>query len=140
MMAEPVPLSTLELDLPAPASGWAAELRSRGVAIAPDDLGRPSISRDAARELFAERREQEAAAARHRAEVEQRAIEADRRFRAGLPGGVPVGAVPEGLDAGLWMLLSDPARPERRESLVEHALENSGSAVFHSIAPSGGPS
>jgi hypothetical protein len=72
MTAEPVPLSAIALDLPAPAAGWAFELERRGIPIVLDDIGRPSISRDAARDLLAARREQEEAAARHREEVERR--------------------------------------------------------------------
>ena len=40
-----IPLSVLALDLPAPSGeGWPSFLASRGIAIVPDDLGRPSDS------------------------------------------------------------------------------------------------
>jgi hypothetical protein len=35
-----IPLSHLELDLPAPAGGWAAYLADRGISITIDDIGR----------------------------------------------------------------------------------------------------
>ena len=99
-----------------------------------DDIGRPSISRDAARDLLTERREQEAAAARHREAVEQRAIEADRRFRAALPGGVSAATVPPGVSAAELLMLSDPFPSKRRQSVLEHSLEHpSGSIVFTPI-------
>ena len=86
---QPVTLTELERDLPAPAAGWAAELDRRGVAVVLDDLGRPSITRAAARDLFTEHREQQEAAARHREEIEQGVIEADAARRAALPEGYP---------------------------------------------------
>jgi hypothetical protein len=134
MTDQPVPLSELERDLPAPAAGWAAELAGRGVAVVLDDLGRPSIPRDVARDLFAERREQQEEAARRRAEIERRVIEADQAFRASLPAGIPAGAVPEGMSAGMLMMAADPMPGSRRESMVEHALQHpSGSIIFHPI-------
>jgi hypothetical protein len=42
---EPVPLSHLELDLPAPTIGWAAGLAERGISVQVDDVGRLSVSR-----------------------------------------------------------------------------------------------
>jgi hypothetical protein len=134
MTAEPVPLTELERDLPAPAAGWAAELDRRGVAVVLDDLGRAAVDRATARVLFAEHREQQEAAARRRAEIEQRAIEADQRFRASLPAGVPAGAVPEGISGGQLMMLSDPMQGSRRQSVLEHALEHpDGALIFHPI-------
>jgi hypothetical protein len=124
----------LERDLPAPAVGWAAELDRRGIEIVQDDLGRAAVDRVTARALFAERREQEEATARRRAEIEQRAIEADQRFRASLPAGVPAGAVPEGISAGQLMMLSDPMPGARRQSVLEHSLENpAGAVIFTAI-------
>jgi hypothetical protein len=134
-MAEPVPLSTLGLDLAAPAAGWAVELDRRGIPVEPDDLGRPSISRAAARELFAEHREDEARKARHREETERQAIEADRRFRAGLPGGIRSDAVPAGVTAAQLMMLSDPMQGSRRQSVLEHSLANpAGALIYHPVA------
>src|SRR5512132_4054269 len=106
--AEPVPLSELERDLPAPAAGWAAELDRRGVAVVTDDLGRAAVDRATARALFAEHRENEARKARRREEIEQRVIAADEARRAALPKGIPVNAVPTGVSAAELMMLSDP--------------------------------
>jgi hypothetical protein len=140
MTAEPaVPLTELERDLPAPAAGgWAAELDRRGVAVVADDLGRPSVDRATARVLFAEHRESEARTARKRAELERRAVEADQRFRASLPGGVPADQVPEGVSAGLAMMLADPMQGPRRQSVLEHALEHPAGAIVYT--PIGGES
>ena len=59
MNDQPIPLSELQLDLDAPGDGWPAYLAARGVPIVEDDIGRPSISRSDARQLFIERRESE---------------------------------------------------------------------------------
>ena len=133
-MGEPViPLSLFQLDCPTPPSGWTAELAHRGVAIVLDDIGRPSIPRAAARDLLAEHREDEAHKARLREEIERRAIEADQRFRASLPAGIPAGAVPEGISAGQLMMLSDPMLQGRRRSVVQDALEHGGGSVIYSL-------
>ena len=41
---EPVPLSVLELDLPAPTIGWAAGLAEKGIGTVLDDLGRLCVA------------------------------------------------------------------------------------------------
>jgi hypothetical protein len=133
MTAEPVPLTELERDLPAPAVGWAAELGRRGVAVVLDDLGRAAVDRATARVLFTEHREQQEAAARHRAEIEQRVIAADEARRAALPKGVPAGMVPEGMTAGLLMMAADPMQGSRRESVVADALKNDGRLIYRPI-------
>jgi hypothetical protein len=133
MPEQVVPLSELERDLPAPVDGWAAELERRGVAVLEDDLGRAAVDRATARVLFAEHREQQEAAARRRAEIERRAVEADQRFRASLPAGIPAGAVPEGISAGQLMMLSDPMLQGRRRSVVQDALEHGGGSVIYSL-------
>jgi hypothetical protein len=132
-----VPLSEIALDLPVPVGGWAAELARRGVEVIEDDLGRAAVDRATARALFAEHRESEARAARLREEIEQRVIAADEARRAALPKGIPVGAVPEGMTAGQLMMLSDPAlQGARRQSVLEHALENpAGAIVIHPLTP-----
>jgi hypothetical protein len=134
---QPVLLVELERDLPAPAAGWAAELDRRGVAVVADDLGRAAIDRATARAIYAEARSQQEAAARRRAEIEQRVIAADEARRAALPKGIPVGAVPEGMSAGQLMMLSDPERQgSRRQSVLEHALQHpSGALVYHPLTP-----
>ncbi len=133
MPEQPVLLAELERDLPVPAVGWAAELAGRGVAVVLDDLGRAAVERSIARAIYAEHFEAEARTARKRAELEQRAVEADQRFRASLPAGIPAGAVPEGISAGMLMMLSDPMQGARRESVLEHALANGGTVAYHPV-------
>jgi hypothetical protein len=134
MCEQVVPLSELARDLPEPAAGWPVELGRRGVVVAADDLGRPAISRDEARVLYAEHREQEEEAARRREEIERRAVEADQRFRAALPRGIPAGQVPEGMTAGLLMMAADPMVAARRTSVVEDALAHAGT-IYHPLQP-----
>ena len=134
MTAAPVLLAELERDLGAPPTGWAAELERRSIAVITDDLGRPAITRDAARSLFAERREQEAAAARAREELERRLVAADEARRAALPRGIPAGAVPTGMSAAELLMLSDPFPAVRRESVLEHSLANpDGALIYHPV-------
>jgi hypothetical protein len=134
-MGEPIPLAVFELDYPTPPAGWAAELNRRGVAIVLDDIGRPSIPRAAARDLLTEHREEEARKARHREEIERRAIEADRAFRAQLSRGIPADAVPVGMTAAQLMMAADPMdERSQRESVLQHALRyRDGAIVYHSI-------
>ena len=56
---EPIPLSVLDLDLSAPVEGWRAFLADRHIKIVVDDLGRSSVSRNDARRLFDEHRDEE---------------------------------------------------------------------------------
>lgn len=132
-----IPLSELELDLPAPGEGWAAHLAHRGVEIVLDDIGRASVRRSDARLLFTERREQDEKARVHAAAVELRAVEADRLRRAQLGQGVPASAIPAGLTMAEAFRDAEIAamggfRPGR-SSLIEDALDNSG-MTFHSLA------
>jgi alkylhydroperoxidase family enzyme len=134
MSEQVVPLSELERDLGAPPHGWTAELADRGVAVFKDDLGRLAVDRSSARAIYAQHREQQEAAAAKRLELERRAVEADRAFRASLPPGLSAEQVPEGISAGMLLMLSDPERQgSRRQSVLEHALANGGSAVYHPI-------
>jgi hypothetical protein len=94
-----------------------------------DWAGKPTITWSMAAELLASLR---AEAARKRAAIDARMVEADLAFRASLPRGVPAHAVPEGMSAGQLMMLADPERQRgRRESVLEHALANDGAVVFH---------
>jgi hypothetical protein len=130
----PVPLSHLELDLPAPVEGWAVFLAGRGVEVTLDDIGRMSVSRGDARQLLIEQREAEARKREVLERNEQQAIEADRVRRASIWGGVPATAFPDGVSAASVMLTAaQDARP-RRQSPLQHALANSGELVFHSLA------
>lgn len=119
-MDEPVPLSVLALDLPAPPCGWAFELERRGITIVLDPIGRRSVSRTDAAVLLGEHRENEARVAQHREELERRAVAADEARRAAIPRGIPVVA---GMTAAESLLLADPPdREPRRESVLEWAL------------------
>ena len=55
-----IPVSQLTLDLPEPPAGWTAYLNAKSVEVVTDDIGRLSIARGDARQLFDERREAEA--------------------------------------------------------------------------------
>jgi hypothetical protein len=117
-----VPLATLSWS---PSTGWPAEL------VITDDVGRECVARSVARDLFAEHREQQAAAARKRARIDQQLVEADEARRAALPKGIPAGATPEGVPVGIALMLSDPMPGSRRQSVLEHALEHPAGAIVY---------
>jgi hypothetical protein len=95
-----------------------------------DWAGRPCITWSMATEL---RDSLRAEAAAHRAAIEERLVAADQAFRDSLPSGIPAGAVPEGMSAGLLMMAADPERQQgRRRSVVEDALARAGT-VFTPI-------
>jgi hypothetical protein len=125
-----IPLSVLELDLPAPQLG--SHLAGRGVEITLDDIGRLSVSRDVARMLLNEHREAEAEQARRRAEVEQRLIEQDQLRQAQIWRGIPASHIPDGLAPAQAMFAAERESQPRRRSVVEDALAGGG-AVFHPI-------
>jgi hypothetical protein len=83
--SEVVPLSVLALDLPSPATGWEPFLTVRNIAIVVDDIGRPSVSRDDAGTLIAEKHEGERRAREVAKQQEQAAIAADQAWRSQLP-------------------------------------------------------
>ena len=124
----------LALDLPEPpAGGWVGYLSGRGIEVVTDDVGRASVSRSNARLLIAEDRENEARKARMREEAEQRAIEADQHWRALLSPGIPWYEIPPGATAAeVWAQAEHAARPRRR-SLLEDALEGTGSMEYHPL-------
>ena len=96
-----------------------------------DWAGRPTITWSTATELLDSLR---AEAARRREATERRLIEADQRFRASLPAGIPAGMVPEGVSAGQLMMLADPERQgSRRRSVVQDALEHGGGSAIYSL-------
>jgi hypothetical protein len=132
-----VPLSHLELDLPAPVEGWATYLADRGISITIDDVGRASVSRSDARQLLTEQREAEVRRREKAAELERQLVERDRQFRASLGRGIPADAIPAGMtyaEAVASAELDGQAyRP--RASVVEDLLDNSGGLTFHSIGP-----
>jgi hypothetical protein len=133
---EPIPLSILELDLPAPTIGWAAGLAEKGVDIVTDDLGRLAVSRADAKRLFDEHREHEARAREVLARNEAAAIEKDRLRRAALPKGLAWYDVPVGLSPAMAMVASDPDRDKRprRTSVLEDSLAGVGTTM-HILPP-----
>ena len=65
---------------------------------------------------------------------EQRAIEADWRFRAQLPTGTPWWVRPVGVSAPeVWAQAEKDARPRRRSVLEDACAHEEGTMVFHSI-------
>jgi ParB-like chromosome segregation protein Spo0J len=127
----------LSLDEPSPA-GWDGYLAGRGIAVVVDDLGRPAITRGAARELITEHhkqhREHEARLARVREQTEQAAIAADREFRASLPGGIPWYDIPVGVTAPeMWAAAEKDAQPKRR-TVLEDALDREQGLTYHPIS------
>ena len=128
---ESIPLSHLALDLPEPGlGGWHAYLAGHGIEVVVDDIGRQAIARADARRLFRERQEAEArgreAAARYDAETEARRV-------ASIRLGIPAHLLREGVlpVTALVQALHDE-RPHR-QSVLQHALENSGEFTIHPI-------
>ena len=132
--ADLIPLSYLELDLPAPVKGWAVFLAGRGVEVTLDDIGRMSVSRGDARQLLTEQREVGVRRRAKAAELERQAVERDRAWRAQIGGGIPAYAIPDGVAPAAAMLhAAVDARP-RRTSVLQEAL--AGEALtFHPIGP-----
>jgi hypothetical protein len=128
----PVPLSLLALDLPEPPVGWVAYLNAKGVEVVTDDLGRASVGRTDARQLFVEHRAAEAVKAEKRAAAERAAVEQDRQRRASIWGGVPADAIPPGVAPAAAMLQAAVGSRPRRRSVLEDALAGEG-ATFHPI-------
>ena len=85
-----------------------------------DDVGRRSISRADARQLFDEQRENEARKREVAARQEQQVVEADRAFRAALPTGLHWTDIPVGVSAAqVWAQAEKDARPKRRTPLED---------------------
>jgi hypothetical protein len=128
--ADVIPLSHLELDLPTPVEGWTVFLAARDIEVTLDDIGRMAVARVDARILLAEKREREAEQARRRKLQEAQAVADDQIRRSRIWRGAP--AV-EGVRAAEAMLqAAHDARP-KRQSVLQHALGNSGELVFHPI-------
>ena len=132
-MREPlIPLSILAFDLAeAPASGWNAWLAGQGISIAFDDIGLRCISRADAKRLLDAQRQNEVRRQDQAARLEQQAVEADRLRRATIWKGVPAAALPEGIAPAQAMFAADRDARPRRESPLQHALQNSGELVYH---------
>jgi hypothetical protein len=128
-----IPLRVLELDLPGPATGWLIELDRRSILILTDDIGRLAVSRDDAKQLLAEQRQAEAHAREVAERQERQAIAADREFRAQLYPGTPWYELPPGLSAAeVWAQAEKDAQP-KRQSVLQHALSNTGEMTYHPI-------
>lgn len=125
-----IALSVLELDLDPPGGGWDLDLARRGVSVVIDDLGRRSISRDAARRLFTERRESQVraqeAAARNDVELEARRL-------ASIRPGIPAGMIPDGVLPVVAMTAADRDNRPRRLTPLQEALNNTGELAFHPL-------
>jgi hypothetical protein len=128
--ADLIPLSALALDLDAPAEGWPVFLADRHLEIVLDDLGRSAISRDAARRLFDERRENEVRARELAERQEREAVARDQEWRARLPRGVPWYEVPDGVLPVVAMTAADRAAQPKRATVLQEALSGE-SMTFH---------
>ena len=111
----PVALSHLELDLPAPVEGWAAHLAARNIEITLDDIGRMSVNRGDARQLFDEQRQAEVRRREKAAELERQAVEQDQQRRASIWGGIPADLIPVGVAPAQAMVAAE--KDARRGSL-----------------------
>jgi hypothetical protein len=130
-----VPLSVLALDLAEPVEGWPNFLGARAIAIVPDDLGRDSIPRQAARRLLDEQREQVLRQAALRRLAEQQAVEDDERRRALIWKGVPASALPPDASPAAVMLQAAKESRPKRTSVLEESLSGGG-LVFHRLRES----
>ena len=129
-----IPLSHLELDLPAPTLGWLIELDRRGIEIVLDDVGRKSVSRDNAKMLLDEQREREVRQREAAARNEQLAVEADRVRLASIRRGVPAVDLPPGVAPATAMLAADHDAQPKRTSPLQEAL--AGEAMTYHRLPS----
>jgi hypothetical protein len=128
-----VPVSHISLDLSEPGCGWVAYLNGRGVEVVTDDIGRPSIARADARQLFDEHRESEARKQAALARQELEAIERDKAWWSQLPVGLPWYEIPDGVPPSAAMLQAAKDDSPRRRSLTEDLLDRRDSMVFHPI-------
>jgi hypothetical protein len=129
--SEPVPISVLSLDSDEPAIGWAAYLKGRGIGVVTDDIGRSAISRADARQLFDERRANEARKREALERQEQQAIEADKAWRSQLPVGLPWYEIPDGVPPVVAMTAAARDESPRKRSMVEDLLDRRDTMVFH---------
>jgi hypothetical protein len=128
---EPIPLSHLELDLPARSvGGWSHYLAECNIAIVNDDLGRACIARADARRLFEEKRAAEQKAREMAEANEQQAIEADRQWRAGLPKGAAWYDVPPGVLPVVAMTAAAKDALPRRRSVLEDAFAGAETTMY----------
>jgi hypothetical protein len=78
------------------------------------------------------------AAARKRERLERQAVERDQLFRARLSRGIPAAEIPTGLTGAEAMIAANEDGRPRRESVLEHALANSGQPIYHPIEEDAG--
>jgi hypothetical protein len=130
-VADTIPLSVLQLDIEQPGDGWTVFLAGRGIEVLTDDIGRPSIARDDAKQLHFERREAEARRAEFLARADEAAIEFDRARRAELFAGIPAAAFGDVAPAAAMLAAAKDAQPKRR-TLLHEALTGS-QMTFHPI-------
>jgi hypothetical protein len=134
-MNELIPLSILELDLPAPSvGGWHHYLAECGIAIVVDDIGRDAIGRADAARLLGEKRAAEQRAREIASANEAQAIEADQAFRAQLWGGVRADRMPSDARPADVMLAAARDAEPRRRSVLEDSLAGGGTTM-HILEP-----
>jgi hypothetical protein len=99
-----------------------------------DDLGRASIPRAAARELFEARRAAEQRAREIAEANEQAAVERDRQWRAALPKGAAWYDVPPGVHPATALLQqAKDAEPRRTPSQVQWLFGEADTMVYHEL-------
>jgi hypothetical protein len=131
--ADLIPITHLGLDLPEPpVGGWVAYLTGRGIEVVTDDIGRPSVSRADAKQLFDELHQNELRKREMAAQLDLQAVERDREFRAGLNKGIPWHHLPGGVTAAEAMAAADrDAQPKRLTPLQEQLAGES--MVYHPL-------
>jgi hypothetical protein len=135
--ADVIPLSHLELDLPTPVEGWTVFLAARGVEVTLDDIGRMAVARVDARQLLTEQRDRDAEQVRRRKLLEARQVADDQIRRASIWGGLSADLIPPGVTPAAAMVAADKAAQPKRQSVLQHALANTGEMVFHPIRDEG---
>jgi hypothetical protein len=133
--ADLIPLSHFALDHPQPPEGWSNFLGRRGITLRPDHIGRDAISSHDAQVLLHEQRSAQLRAVKLRQLAEAEAVEADQLRRALIWKGVSADHMPPGVAPAAVMLQADKDSQPRRQSVLQHALANTGEMVFH---PMGG--
>jgi hypothetical protein len=135
--ADVIPLSHLELDLPTPVEGWTVFLAARGVEVTLDDIGRMAVARVDARQLLTEQRDRDAEQVRRRKLLEAQQVADDQIRRASIWGGLSADLIPPGVTPAAAMVAADKAAQPKRQSVLQHALANTGEMVFHPIRDEG---
>jgi hypothetical protein len=129
--ADLIPLTVLKLDLD-PGEPWHSFLGRRGIRFVPDHIGRDAISAGDAQRLLDEKREDLLRQAALRRTQEAEAIADDQRRRAQIWKGLPAVDLPVGVSASDAMVAAAKDAQPRRESVLQHALANTGEMEYHS--------